>query len=401
MLDTLPEEIITSILNYLEDNTPLYNTTHLSYICMDINYILSLRNINKFFKYYIEKQSNIWLEIKKDKGSSGYNTIINDDNCIHVLNNRSEEIDILCLKNTPLYVFDWLFKNNIHLSIKNIQKIIIKNRIDVLKKGLYYKEFLNILFNRFHLCSSNDILSLSKNISPMSTAVQYDRIDIIKLLLESSTHGNPYLDQIDTIFEESIKYINTGTLKYLLVNHYDKLKEIINRKLYTLVLRFSNIEDILFYIIINKKAQVNREIMKSLISKNYIELFKYCIKNQFQSKNNSDLLLKCIETNAFIIFDYLMDNGSYINQSEFSEVFISKRKHNTIFLNMILDKYLHLLPLNCTIISLSIKNKVDSARIGMLIHKNYKYDISDIITILENKNIQLAKEMINSYESIS
>ena len=224
---------------------------------------------------------------------------------------------------------------------------------------------------------------------------------IIKLLLESSTHGNPYLDQIDTIFEESIKYINTGTLKYLLVNHYDKLKEIINRKLNTLVLRFSNIEDILFYIIINKKAQVNREIMKSLISKNYIELFKYCIKNQFQSKNNSDLLLKCIETNAFIIFDYLMDNGSYINQSEFSEVFISKRKHNTIFLNMILDKYLHLLPLNCTIISLSIKNKVDSARIGMLIHKNYKYDISDIITILENKNIQLAKEMINSYESIS
>ena len=368
---------------------------------MDINYILSLRNINKFFKYYIEKQSNIWLEIKKDKGSSGYNTIINDDNCIHVLNNRSEEIDILCLKNTPLYVFDWLFKNNIHLSIKNIQKIIIKNRIDVLKKGLYYKEFLNILFNRFHLCSSNDILSLSKNISPMSTAVQYDRIDIIKLLLESSTHGNPYLDQIDTIFEESIKYINTGTLKYLLVNHYDKLKEIINRKLNTLVLRFSNIEDILFYIIINKKAQVNREIMKSLISKNYIELFKYCIKNQFQSKNNSDLLLKCIETNAFIIFDYLMDNGSYINQREFSEVFISKRKHNTIFLNMILDKYLHLLPLNCTIISLSIKNKVDSARIGMLIHKNYKYDISDIITILENKNIQLAKEMINSYESIS
>ena len=86
-------------------------------------------------------------------------------------------------------------------------------------------------------------LSLSKNISPMSTAVQYDRVLIIKLLLESSTHGNPYLDQIESIFEESIKYINTMTLKYLLVNHYCKLKEIIHRKFNTLILRFSNIEE--------------------------------------------------------------------------------------------------------------------------------------------------------------
>jgi len=401
MIDTLPEDIINIILNNLEDNTLLNRSSELSYIRMDVNYILSLRNINTFFRHYINGKNNIWLEVIKNKGSGSFNTIISDENCIQVLNNRSKEVDTLCLKNTPLSVFEWLFKNNIHLSIKNIQNLIIKNRIDVFKKGLYYKEFLSILFNRFHLCSNSDILSLSKNISPMSTAVQYDRVLIIKLLLESSTHGNPYLDQIESIFEESIKYINTMTLKYLLVNHYCKLKEIIHRKFNTLILRFSNIEDILFYIVINQKATITRENMKSFISKNYIELFKHCFTNYFSSKHNSDLLLKCVESNSFVIFEYLMEQGSYIHPNEFSDVFLSKKKQNTLFLNMILDKYTKLLPLNCSIISLSIKNKVDSSRIEKLVNNNYYYDEKDIITILEDKNIQLAKLMINSYESNS
>ena len=401
MIDTLPEDVINIILNNLEDNTLLNRSSELSYIRMDVNYILSLRNINTFFRHYINGKNNIWLEVIKNKRSGSYNTIISDENCIQVLNNRSKEVDTLCLKNTPLSVFEWLFKNNIHLSIKNIQKLIIKNRIDVFKKGLYYKEFLSILFNRFHLCSNNDILSLSKNISPMSTAVQYDRVVIIKLLLESSTHGNPYLNQIESIFEESIKFINTGTLKYLLVNHYCRLKEIIHRKFNTLILRFSNIEDILFYIVINQKAQITRENMKSFISKNYIELFKHCFTNYFSSKHNSDLLLKCVESNSFVIFEYLMEQGSYIHPNEFSDVFLSKKKQNTLFLNMILDKYTKLLPLKCSIISLSIKNKVDSSRIEKLVNNNYYYDEKDIITILEDKNIQLAKLMINSYESNS
>ena len=326
MIDNLPEDVITLILNNLEEDNPLNVSTELSYIRMDINYILSLRNINKYFKNYIEKKKDIWFKIIKDSRHNGCNMSITDDNCIQILDKRSKEIDTLCLKNTPLYVFHWLFENNIHLSIKNIQKLIIKNRIDVLKSGFHYKEFLRILFNRFHLCSNNDILSLSKNVNPMSTAVQYDRVDIVKLLLESSTHGNPYLDQIDSIFEDSIKYINTGTLNYLLVNHYEKLKETINRKFNTIILRFSNIEDILFYIIINQKAQITRENIKSIISKNYIDLFKYCYKNHIQSKNNSDLILKCLESNSFIIFEYLMENGSYINPNEFSPVFLSKKK---------------------------------------------------------------------------
>jgi hypothetical protein len=398
MIDTLPEDVITLILNNLEKSNPLNDSTDLSYLKMDINFILSLRNINKYFKNYIETKKNIWFEILRDNRNGCFNTLITEDNCVKILDNRSKEIDDLCLKNTPLHVFQWLFENNIHLSIKNIHNLIIKNRVDVFNKGLQYREFLKIIFNRFHLCSNNDILSLSKNINPMSTAVRYDRVNIIKLLLEKSKHGNPYLDQIESIFEESIKYLKTGTLNYLLVNYYHKLKEVINRKFNTIILRFSNIEDTLFYIVVNQKVQITRENMKSLISKNYIELFKYCYEKNIRGKNNSDLLLKCVESNSFVIFDYLMENGSYINPSEFSSVFLSKKKHNIIFLNMILDKYVDLLPLNTNIISLSIKNKVDFERIQKLINNNYHYDEKDIIIILEDKNIKLAKLMINAYQ---
>lgn len=386
MIDNLPEDVINLILNNLEDKNHI--TKNISYFRMNVNYILSLRNINKFFKEYIEKQKNLWCVLPSDK--------IIDINVIH--DKRSTEIDTLCLKNTPVSTFIWLFENNLHLSIKNIQNLIIKNRVDVVRQGLHYSEFLKLLFNRFHLCSNNDILSLSNNVNPMSAAVRHDRVEIVRILLESGNHGNPYLNQINSVFEESIKYVKTGTLNYLLVNYYDKLKETVNRKFNTIILRFSNIEDILFYITINQKAQITRENMKSLISKNYIDLFKYCYEKHIHGKNNSDLLLKCVESNSFVIFDYLMSNGSYINPSEFSTVFLSKKKHHIIFLNMILDNYIDLLPVNTNIISVSIKNKVDFGRIEKLINNNYHYDEKDIINVLEQKDIKLAKLMINEYK---
>jgi hypothetical protein len=398
MIDNLPEDVITLILNNLEDKNTRGSFSKVSYCRMDINYILSLRNINHFFKRFIEKQRKLWVKIHNNDMCG-----ISDDNSSriskpNIIESRSSQVDDLCLKKTPINVFRWLFDNNIHLSTKNIKTLIIKNRIDVFLLGFHYQEFLKTIFNRFNLCSSNDIFGLSENTNPMITAVRNNRLNIVKLLIETSSYGNPYLDQIESIFEESIKYINTGVLNYLLVYHYDKLKGVINRKLNTLILRFNNIEDILFYIVINKKAIVTREIIKSIISKNYIDLFKYCYKNYFHTKNNSDLLLKCLESNSFIIFEYLMDNGSYINPIEFSEVFLSKKKHNTLFLNTILDKYPDLLPLNTGIISLSIKNKVDSGRIEKLVNNNYYYNERDIITVLEDKNIKLAKLMINTYK---
>lgn len=397
MINELPENVLNLIFNNLEENNPSkYETTKISFYRMNINYILSFKNINKFFKNFIEKQKKLWVEINNNiylESLNNHNTIFNI-----VKESRSNDIDELCLKNTHCDIFKWLFNNNIELSRKNIQNLIIKNRIDVIKSGFYYEYFLKIIFNKFHLCSG-DLFGLSENTNPMMTAIHYNRLDIVVLFLESSIYGNPYLDQIDSIFDETIKYINKSILNYLIVNHYERLKYQINRKFVSIILRFNNIEDILFYIVINKKATINRDIMKSLISKNYVELFKYCYVNYKYDnfKNNSDFLKKCIDVNSFLIFDYLMENNSYINSSEFTAYFLDKKKYNVLFFNMILDKYIDLLPLNSKIITLSIKNKIDDKRLIKLVNKGYSYNEKDIIDILLLKNIKLAKIMINSY----
>lgn len=397
MIDTLPEDIINLIFNNLEENNPFkYDMGKVSFLKMDINFILSLKGVNRFFKRYIEEKEGLWIEINKD------NYIRSFPRPSAIIESRSSQINDLCLKNTPCHVFRWLMDNNIVLSLKNIQNLIIKNRVDVIRNGFHYEEFLKTIFNKFHLATSNDIFGMSQSTSPMITAVKNDRVEIVKLLLESSSYGNPFIDQIESIFIETIKYIHRGTLSYLIVNHYDRLRETINRKFSTLIMRFNNIEDILFYIVVNGKANVTRDTMKSLISKNYIELFQHCYTKYGYDdfKNNSDLLGKCIEYNCFVLFDYLMTKNSYINPSEFSALFLSKRKHNIVFVNMIIDKYLNLIPLKEKLIKMCIREKIDDKRITQLILQGYHYDEKDIIEVLNVKNIQLAKTMINSYSNI-
>lgn len=397
MIDTLPEDIINLIFNNLEENNPFkYDMGKVSFLKMDINFILSLKGVNRFFKRYIEEKEGLWIEINKDSYIRSF------PRPSAIIESRSSQINDLCLKNTPCHVFRWLMDNNIVLSLKNIQNLIIKNRVDVIRNGFHYEEFLKTIFNKFHLATSNDIFGMSQSTSPMITAVKNDRVEIVKLLLESSSYGNPFIDQIESIFIETIKYIHRGTLSYLIVNHYDRLRETINRKFSTLIMRFNNIEDILFYIVVNGKANVTRDTMKSLISKNYIELFQHCYTKYGYDdfKNNSDLLGKCIEYNCFVLFDYLMTKNSYINPSEFSALFLSKRKHNIVFVNMIIDKYLNLIPLKEKLIKMCIREKIDDKRITQLILQGYHYDEKDIIEVLNVKNIQLAKTMINSYSNI-
>ena len=401
MIDTLPEDIINLIFNNLEENNPCkYDMGKVSFLKMDINFILSLKGVNRFFKRYIEEKEDMWVKITNNGYLESYQNI--DPRPRAILDSRSSQINDLCLKNTPCHVFRWLMDNNIVLSLKNIQNLIIKNRVDVIRNGFHYEEFLKTIFNKFHLATSNDIFGMSQNTSPMITAVKNDRVEIVKLLLESSSYGNPFIDQIESIFIETIKYIHRGTLSYLIVNHYDRLRETINRKFSTLIMRFNNIEDILFYIVVNAKANVTRDTMKSLISKNYIELFQHCYTKYGYDdfKNNSDLLGKCIEYNCFVLFDYLMTKNSYINPSEFSALFLSKRKHNIVFVNMIIDKYLNLIPLKEKLIKMCIREKIDDKRITQLILQGYHYDEKDIIEVLNVKNIQLAKTMINSYSNI-
>jgi len=387
MIDNLPEEILNSIFNFLEENNPYKSEDgQIIFYKMDIKFILSFKNVNRFFRKFVETKTNLWLKIENNSSDE------------LIIKRRSRQIEDLYLKKTPIKVFKWILDNNINITLTDIQKLIIKNRIDVMKLGFQNLDFLKTIFNRFTI-TSGDIFGLSQSINPMLIAIQYDRVEIMKLLLECSSYGNPYLDQINSIFDESIKYTKRGALNYIILNHYEKLKINIDAKFSTIISRFNNIEDILFYIVVNKKANITRKIMISLITKNYLDLFKYCYEEyEFNNlKNNSDLLAKCIEYERFLFFEYLMEQKSYIHPSEFSFYFLSKKKHNTIFMNMVLDKYLELIPLKEKIISSCIKEKVDNKRINKLIDKGYTYDIKDIIELLNIGDIETAKKMLNSY----
>ena len=116
-------------------------------------------------------------------------------------NTYENEINDLCIKQTSIKDFEWLFKNDVIFTLQNIKQLIIHNRVDVFKKGLFYSTFLDILFNRFYIPSSNieDIFTIVEINNPLLVAGTYNRIEIIKLLVEKSTIGNPYINCIPSL----------------------------------------------------------------------------------------------------------------------------------------------------------------------------------------------------------
>ena len=66
-------------------------------------------------------------------------------------------------------------------------------------------------------------------------------------------------------------------------------------------------------------------------------------------------------------------------------------------MNLVIDKYLELISKKNKLISLCIKEKVDNKRITHLVNQGYYYDEKDIIEVLNVRNIQMAKTMINCY----
>ena len=97
MIDDLPEDVINLIFNNLEENNPCkYDMSKISFLKMDINFILSLKHINRFFKRYIEEKEGIWIEIDKNNYLESYQNI--DLRPVAILDSRSSQINDLCLK---------------------------------------------------------------------------------------------------------------------------------------------------------------------------------------------------------------------------------------------------------------------------------------------------------------
>ena len=226
MLDLVPNDILFNIIKKLESNdTIYYNEEIFTFYEIGVITILNLKRINKYFYSFINSLRGSWKKIP----TKGFIENKIDEKSLSISKKRSSEIDILCKKKTSVKTFKWLMENNIFFSLGNIKNLIIYNRIDVIKCGFFYKEVLDILFNRFYIDNTkhNEIFSISENINPITVASEYGRLNIIQLLLEVSTHGNPFLYYIPSILDLSIKYNYKSILSYVLINHYSKVKNII------------------------------------------------------------------------------------------------------------------------------------------------------------------------------
>ena len=144
-MDNIPDDIIDNILSHLHkpDKTlKLFNFKR----------IYKLRIVNKTFKRYIDNiKSSVHVDEKYNVNE--YENIFN----------RLAYRGLKCN-------FEWLFNNNFHVSINNINNLIIHFRYDIVKIICNYDNLQDILFNRFNLFTFKDeldILSLSKSENPL------------------------------------------------------------------------------------------------------------------------------------------------------------------------------------------------------------------------------------------
>lgn len=404
MFDIFPEEIIINIVKNLEDND--FDLKDNIFFEMDFNQILLLKRVNRQFRDVISSLENSWLLIP-DKNISSlktnqYNKLLaHTSNTINIKKARSEKLDELCKKNTSTETFKWLMKNNIFFSLSNIKNLIINNRIDVIKSGFFYKEFLDLLFNRFYIdnTKNTDIFTITENMNPIIIAAEYNRLEIIKLLLESSNHGNPFLNMIPSLLDISIKYTNKTLLSYLIDKYPDKIQRELELTATTILFRFQKSEDIMFHLLQNKKIEITRKFILGTISKNYYDLFIHCYNNYKNEvkNNNQDYIIKCVEVNSINILNFLFDNGSNINPSIFSQVLFKKKKNDKYFIENIIKNHQRLIPKEKPLIRLSIENGIDNDLLILLINNGYTYNEEDIINSINNKNIELSKHLINNF----
>ena len=321
-----------------------------------------------------------------------------DEKSLSISKKRSSEIDILCKKKTSVKTFKWLMENNIFFSLGNIKNLIIYNRIDVIKCGFFYKEVLDILFNRFYIDNTkhNEIFSISENINPITVASEYGRLNIIQLLLEVSTHGNPFLYYIPSILDLSIKYNYKSILSYVLINHYSKVKNIIEYRIVSIIYRIDKSEDILFYLLITKNIVVTEDILLSIITKKYYDLFVYCVLKNNVKINYEKMIYKSIETDSDKILNFLRERQSKVI-IKIPKSFLSRRKYNTESLLNLIKNHLDIIPKDYGIIRILIEYNIPNEYIYPLIDKEYIYNETDIINSINNRNISLAKYLINNF----
>jgi len=375
MLDLLPIDVLQMITEHYD-----YSDDPLSYY--------GLRFVNKTFHEIITSKKKIYpLKYEYDRYSKTH-----------------EKINKLCCTKTSVRTFQWLMDNNIFFSLVHIRNLIMKNRIDVLRAGTKYLGFIDVLFNRFYIHDFNCLFTYSDSTSPLIVAGTYNQVEVVKLLLECSSYGNPYLKGMGALFELSLKHGHTNLLSYLVNHQFIKIKDKLNIKINTIIQRFDNIEDILYHLVLSNKIEISQKFLGGLISKDkYNELFIYCfLKNDVGKIIRIDLFQKTILYNNYEIFNFLLSEERIeLNNHRFSQLIIENIEQKPIkkeFIYNLINNHINKLNRNVQLVRIAIDNDIDEKSIEQLVINGFYYSYEEMENVLEKKNMTLLKILVSHYK---
>ena len=369
MLDDLPEEILNVIMNHS---------------CQTPKDYMNFKLINQRSSFIVGNLEHLF---------------INDGN------QYEEELDELCRRDTSLKTIDWYFKNDVTFTLKNVKRLIINNRIDILQHGLKYHHFLELLFNRFYMNvdSQNDIFSIVESLNPLMVAAENNHIFIVKLLLEKNEIRNPYIRLIPELLEISIKYNHKNLLNYLLSNHLNRIEEKLSEKLLSIIYRIENCEDILFNLVLNRKVKIESKHLQAILTNNYNQLFKYIyhhmgwINTSITFKMN--LLSGCLSSNNIdgftILFEEIKD---IIPRKEFVKLLFGNRNDNFYngkkdIIYHIVNNYLNYIDKDSKLLSTCIMNDIGENTMIQLVEDKYHFKEEDMKVVLEHRHFKLLEKM--------
>ena len=344
--------------------------------CLYPSDYIKLKGVNKQFREIIKYKKNEFLNKE---------------------NNYEKDLNYYCNRITPIETFVWFFKNDVKFTLLNIKQLIISDRCDVFKKGYFYKDFLDIVFNRFHIKLENyqDIFSLVECYNPLIIAGTYNRINIIKLLIEKSTIGNPYIDSIPELFKLSIKYNHKNLLNYVLLKHYDSIKCELYSKLINIIYRVENCEDILFYIINVKGCSIESKHYHGLIIKEYNDLLIFLLKKTKLNDNFLKVLLSLsISVKNIIAFDYLFKKlKDSISKKEFSHMIFDQKwiEEKNDFIEYLIYNYTSYFDKRSDILRICIINDIRDNIIINFLNNDYYFTKDILYKLIDGDRYKIVK----------
>jgi hypothetical protein len=361
MLNKLPDELLINILQKV--NSPLGE-------------FIQLKNVNRAFNKLV-------LTVPKKHTVS------------------TSELSNICNKNYSVSTFDFIFRNDISFDMSHILILIKNNRLDVLKRGIFYQKFLSQMMNPFYLGKCNqksDVFDMATIHNPCIVAAMKGKTSILSFLIDyAGVAGNPYRKVIPDVFTIGVRYAQKDVISYLLLNHYRSIKDLFRDKANLIMNRVPNSEDMFMYGFMSGKVYPSNKLLMTAVAMKYNTFFIKGYESLPYRSNISTYLRQSIVKENLSIIDYFITGYKMPNPPLVLDENVFKNKITDTFLKSIVEKYTTYISPQSILIHEFLKRNFDEKLILNLINFNFTFDYSDIELAVKCKYVTVVRDLSNKY----